>query len=215
MNVFAKCIPLLNDEFWITVFDDLSKGKYPYGVTFSEKTSSLRCNLREKEFIYTISPFDSIEKIKTDIYNLFTKKLNMFSAKDKIENKTNFNDHERDITLSEKDWKKISKNSKNIHYETYVTDMKHKYNLSTKQCKYLLALITTMINFKMITNNNIVFENSQISEIEGISFVYEKGAWKIQRPEYNFSKEMIIRPPATPRQKEKLLPLWKKYLETV
>jgi hypothetical protein len=201
--IFNKCATLCGDDmFWKGVFEDLALNKFPYGVFINDSNFSICCNLKEKDFSFSLEHLkdctskkccsEHIENVKNNIHNLFTKRLGIFSIKDKEDNKSKFTSHETNLKNESKIWNNINKNSRNAHYETYVINMKNKYNLTLKQSRYLLALITTLINFKIISNKNIIFEEEEIKEIEGIHFVKKNNGCKIEKDKYVSSCEGLF-----------------------
>lgn len=70
------------------------------------------------------------------------------------------------------EWKKIKKKSiKNVMLESYVINIKNKYNLSYDDAKKILNQINHAISMKHIQSNNIKTDkNGKITNIEGISF---------------------------------------------
>lgn len=88
--------------------------------------------------------------------------------------------------------------------------MKNQYNLSMKQCKFLLAVITISIMFKTISVKDIIYEDDEIVHIEGIEF--EQGEILLKRPICTSSK--MTEPQIVPKTK-KVSDLWTKYLKTI
>lgn len=214
IQVFQEISFLCDDMFWTNMFEDLACNKPPFGVSVVEKKSSItiKSSLKEKEFIYTFSINDPLEKIKYDVHKLFNTKLNISSAKDKNILKQCFEDHESDLKNENKEWKNIRKTLRSLHYEAYVVRMKNEYNLSLKQARYLLALITTLINFKMLQRTSITFENDQIENIEGIVFNKKpNGEYKIERTKYEWP-ESVFRTENQKIVQKRLEDLWYKFL---
>jgi hypothetical protein len=175
---FLECCVFTSDSFWETIFEDLAYGKAPFGTYISK--DFLCCSSKGKEFSYKLERKDP-RILYEDVYKLLTEKLSILSRQEKAQKQLLFNDLEKSIKTSRKDWTGIRcKNVKDIMYEKYVIDMKHKYNLSTKQCKFLLATILISIIFKTITSKDIEFNNDRIQNIAGIEF--KPGKIILQRP---------------------------------
>lgn len=165
---FLECCKYTDDVFWENIFEDLSYGKPPFGTYISK--GFLTCSYKNKEFSYKICRKDS-KQLYDDIYTVLTEKLGIFSQKQKAQKKLDFHEFEKNIKNSRIDWCNIrKKNVKDAMYEKYVIDMKHKYNLSIKQCKYVLSMLSLSLIFKTISSRDITFKEDKIEKIEGIDF---------------------------------------------
>lgn len=175
---FLECCMFTEDAFWEIIFEDLAYGKPPFGTYISK--DFLCCSCKGKEFSYKIERKDP-KILHDDIYKLLSEKVNILSKKEKAQKQLLFNDIEKNIKTSRCNWSSIRcKNVKDIMFEKYVIDMKHKYNLSVKQCKVLLTTILISMMFKTITSKDIEFKDDKIQNITGITF--KQGKVILQRP---------------------------------
>jgi len=181
--IFLECIQYCTDDFWESVFEELAYGKTPYGVYISK--NYICCNYKGKEFSYKIEKTKSSKEIYDDVYNLLFVKLGLLSSKDKVKKKLEFFNFEKDINENRKQWSNIrKKNVKDLYIENYVISMKNKYNLSIKQAKHLLSMISIGMIFKVISNKDIEFKDGVIERIEGIKFenkklIFEKNIYNL------------------------------------
>lgn len=175
---FLESCSLATDSFWETIFEDLAYGRSPLGTYISK--DFLCCGYKGKEFSYKIERKDP-QVLYDEIYKLLTEKLGILSRKEKAQKKLSFHEIEKNILDSRQSWNGIrKKNVKDILYEKYALDMKSKYELTFKECKYLLALLMLSITFKIITTKDITYKDNRITEIKGINFVKdEKGKFDI------------------------------------
>ena len=86
--------------------------------------------------------------------------------------------------------------------------MKNRYSLNIKQTRNLLKVIIIALVLKIITANDIDYENGTITKIEGINFeskkiLYQRNLYKI---DVNFSPTIII-------EKKLMYDTWDKYLK--
>jgi len=175
--VFLECCQFADDVFWEGIFEELAYGKAPYGTYISK--GFLCCSYKNKEFSYKIERKDP-KVLYDDIYRLLTEKLGILSHKEKAQKRLDFHEMEKNIKQSRQDWSSIRrKNIKDVMYEKYVIDMKRKYSLSLKQCRYLLSIILLSIMFKTITSKDITYKDNKIQNIDGIEFA--KGKVILQR----------------------------------
>lgn len=205
--IFLECCQFAEDIFWENIFEELAYGKCPYGTYISK--GFLCCSYKNKEFTYKIERKES-KILYTDIYKLLTEKLGILSLKEKAQKKLAFHQLEKNIQHSRDDWSSIRrKNIKDILYEKYVIDMKCKHNLTIKQARYLLAIISVSIMFKTITSKDIVYKDDRIVSIEGIEF--SKNKVILKRPFY--SSDMVEDDYTETEQESKLMSdNWEKYL---
>jgi hypothetical protein len=189
--VFLECCQFADDVFWEGIFEELAYGKAPYGTYISK--GFLCCSYKNKEFSYKIERKDP-KILYNDIYNLLTEKLGILSHKEKAQKRLDFHELEKNIKQSRQEWASIRrKNIKDIMYEKYVIDMKRKYSLSIKQCKYLLAIILLSIMFKTITSKDIIYKDDKIQNISGLEFA--KGKVILKRPLCTLGSETISETP--------------------
>jgi hypothetical protein len=175
--VFLECCQFTNDIFWENIFEELAYGRPPQGTYISK--DFLTCSYKNKEFSYKIERKEP-EILYNELYKLLTEKLLIVSQKEKIQSKILFDEMKKNIKESRLSWMSIrKKNVKDNLYEKYILEMKNKYQLSIKQCRYLFSLINVCNTFKTITSKDIIYENEKIIHIEGIEF--EKGKILFQR----------------------------------
>ena len=206
--IFLECCHYADDTFWENVFEDLAYGKAPYGTYFSK--NHLCCSYKKKEFSYKIEKKDSNILYK-EIYTLLTKRVGLLSQIDKTNIKKNFLDLEDTIKDSRKNWNDIKKkNMKDLLIELFVTRMKEKYLLNIKQARHLLSIILVAMVFKVITTDDINYNNFHIESIDGIDF--EKKQVLIKKDLYSFQVSFS---PHIFLDKKIMAENWEKYLENL
>ena len=185
---FLECCQFCKDVFWENIFEDLAYGKPPQGTYISK--NFLACSYKNKEFSYKLER-KFPEVLYQDIFGLLTNKLGILSQKEKAQKKLLFYDIENSVKQSRQDWSKIrKKNFKDIMYEKYVIDMKHKYSLTLKQSKQLLSIILMCLMFKSITSKDIEYKDEKIINIKGITFT--TGEIIMNRPFYESKDGNIV-----------------------
>lgn len=206
--IFFECCHYADDAFWENIFEDLAYGKAPYGTYISK--NYLCSNYKKKEFSYKIEKKDS-EIMYNEIYSLLTKRLGLLSQREKTKIKKDFSDLEDTIKDSRKNWNGIrKKNMKELLIELFVTRMKEKFCLSIKQARYLLSIILISMVFKVITSDDIKYNNCQIDSIDGIDFVKKQVIIKkdLYSVEVSFSPHIFL-------DKKIMAENWEKYLENL
>lgn len=206
--ILLECCQHADDTFWENIFEDLAYGKAPYGTYISK--DFLCCSYKKKDFSYKIEKKDS-KIIYEEIYNLLTKRLGLFSQREKVKRKKAFVELEDRIKVSRKSWSDIrKKNMKELLIELYVTKMKNKYSLSIKQSRYLLSIILISMVFKVIKQDDINYVNGHINHIEGIDFakkqvLIQNGLYNI---EVSFAPHIMV-------DKKVMSENWEKYLDSL
>ena len=204
--IFLQCCQFATDIFWENIFEDLAYAKCPYGTYISK--DFLCCSYRNKDFSYKIEQKDP-NLIYTELYDLLSLKLGLLSKKEKVKKRKAFKDMEDDMKETRRNWNDIKKkNIKELLIELYVTDMKNKHSLSLKQAKYLLSIIFIAMIFKVITSNDIVYENNRVQHIEGIDFIKKQIIVKrdLYKLEVSFAPNIIL-------DKKLMSENWEKYLK--
>lgn len=166
--LFLECCRHAEDDFWKTIFEDLSYGKPPYGTYISK--GFLCSSYKGKEFSYKIEKIPS-QRLFHDIKGLLIGKLGILSTKERAEKNLLFLMAEDDIKESRQTWNGIKKkNVKDFLIENFVLRMQHTYDLTVKQAKEVLSLISIALMFKVLKNKDIEYDGKQIVSITGIKF---------------------------------------------
>lgn len=169
--IFLECCQYTVDDFWKSVFENLAYGKCPTG-TYIHK-DFLSCNYKGKEFSYKIERKDSKE-FYDDIYNLL-QKVGILSKAEHEVKRQKFLNLGKYIRNPKDSWNNIrQKTIKDVLIERYVINMKHEHKLSLSQTKKLFSLIFIGLIFKVITANDIEYNEGEIKSIDGFDFINGK-----------------------------------------
>lgn len=206
--IFLDCYQYASDTYWEHIFEDLAYGKPPYGTYISK--DYLCCSYKKKEFSYKIEKKEA-KIMYEEIYEILTRKLGLLSNSEKAKKKKDFSDFEENMRNSRKNWCDINKkNIKELLIELFVSRMKNRHQLTISQAKNLLSAILIAMVFKVITSNDIVYENNQITSIKGIEFA---------KKQVFFNRELYnIESSSTPHiiiEKKLMSDNWEKYQKTL
>ena len=203
--VFLECLEYTDDIFWKSIFEDLAYGKAPHGTYINK--GFLCCSYKGKEFSYKLERKDP-EILWNELYQILTDKIGIFSQKEKKDQKLAFSEMQK--LLKSENSNSRRKNSKDMLFQKYAIEMKREHNLSIKQTKYLLSIISICLLFKTITTKDIIIEDEKIISINGIDI--ENGEVILKKPFCN--GDNIIK-----EQPEKPLNLmnknWELYLDEI
>lgn len=202
---FLNICPITQLEFWKNTFDDLA-----YGITITNcyiNNNVLICDKPGHSFNYKITKTDP--SLYLNIYNLLNDDHIL------TDNEKKLIDMNKQTTyyLDQQDGKWLNikrRRTKDIIIEKFILQMKTQHNLSLKQTKLVLTIITIAILFKSITNNDIEYNNDTITSISGINFSYQN--FNIIKNIYN-TTSIIFQEPITTSYK--LCDYWLKYIETL
>lgn len=204
--IFLECCQYTSDTFWENVFEDLAYGKSPYGTYISK--DFLCCSYRKKDFSYKIERQDP-RKVYDEVHTLLVTKLGLVSPQERVKQKKLFAEYENTMRFSRNSWSSIRKKSiKELLIELFVTRMKNKYSLTLKQSRYLLSVIFMAMVFKVITSDDIEYENGSIQSIDGIEF--SKGKVIIPKDLYALNVNVT---PSLVIEKKRMSDNWTKYLK--
>ena len=200
--IFLQCCELTSDNFWKYIFEDLAYLKTPYGIYIQR--DYICCNFKGKEFNYKIDNTKTPQILFDDIYELFNRRFELLSEKDKINRRNLF---EGDL----------NKNSntlfKKFKYELiiqFVLVMKKKWHLSWDISRQLLSYIILGFMLKVLNKDDIIFINFKISSINGINFKRKKIIYKS-----TLLKTINVTPALEIVIEKKLSYLWLKYISKI
>ena len=173
---FLECCTYAKDIFWQNIFEDLAYGKTPTGSYFitskcgEKQEKALSCSYKNKKFVYKIIEEKDSKSLYSEISELLSNKLGILSKNDKTVKKKDFRQVEMGIQEERQTWKGVKKTLRSLHIENYTIEMMKKYDLNLQQSKRLLSLITIAILFKIITSDDITYDGTKITNINGIDF---------------------------------------------
>ena len=203
---FLDCCSFSEDIFWKTVFKDLAYGNTPYGIYISK--DFICCNFKNKEFSYKIDLNKTSEVLFKEISDIFKNKFGLLSIQEKIDKRKSFYMMKDNLKKNTENWANIrKKNIKENIIEKYLLKMKDEYELTFKQIRILVLLINIGLVFKVISNNDILYKDSEIKSITGINF--KKKMIQIDKEMYKGSIEISN---VASDDKKQMLKNWNKLL---
>jgi hypothetical protein len=171
--IFQECTKLSKDEFWIKLFDDLSRGKCPKGVMIfngiissTYKRNGFSYNFKDEK----LTP----EKLMDELPTLLKKSVCIYSSKDISNNEDTINDANSEYlnTISINDWKKVkNKKMKENLITNFTIKMKKKYKLNINSTKKLYTLIKDSYDvYKTHKSDDFVMKNDKLYKIYDIEY---------------------------------------------
>lgn len=205
---FIQCCDYITDQYWKVLFENLALNNPPYG-TYIYK-GYLCCNYKGKEFSYKIVK-DNPEKMYLDLKEIFINKLSILSKDDFDKKKDNYKHIEKLKDIRTLQWSEIKKKTtKEFLLEIFVSNMKKKWNLTVIDSKRLLAGIVILIMFKIISNDDVMYDQGEILEISGITF--REGGFSFEN---DISEIADISPTSIIVYKKNMIDNWGIYLSLI
>lgn len=168
--VFLKCASFVQDTFWRYIYEDLSYGKCPYGLSLQK--NHLACYSRGKEFSYKIDSDKPVEQIFQEVDVLLRERAGILSEKEKIMERAKL--YRQRISLcknNKEEWIHVKKKLiRDTLLEQYVLQNSCRYQIQSVLAKQVLSLLIVGLMFKTITAKDIVYQNGFITQIHGFSF---------------------------------------------
>jgi hypothetical protein len=212
--IFQECSKLVKDDFWIKLFDDLSRGKCPKGVMIYNNV--LSSSLKRNGFSYNFIENKTPEVLVSEIPEILKKSVCIYSEKDII-NKENIIQDATQEYMSAKstdNWKKIkSKKMKENLITNYCLEMKKKYKMSYYNSKVLYDTIKDALYvFKTHKSDSIVMKNGKIDYIKDINYSEDLAFFLNER---EIEDENITKNNKKNKNENVLDTKWKNYLSII
>jgi len=181
--IFLQCASQVEDTFWRYVYEDLSYGKCPYGLSLQK--NYLSCYIRGKEFSYKLDADKTPETLFEELEVLLRDRAGILSEKEKlterarlcrqrttVPNKNNSTSHASSSSLPKKEeWTCVKKKMiRDTLLEQYVLENSQKHNVTVAVAKQVLSLLIVGLMFKTITAKDIFYQNGFIKKIDGFEF---------------------------------------------
>jgi hypothetical protein len=202
-----NCVSYCPDGFWSSIFEDLAYGRPPNGTYISK--NFLNYKQKDTGFCYKIEDKPPHE-LYEEIYTLLKNNANVLSKNDIMKTKLEFQTQKEKLKDSRQQWANIrKKNIKDLLIEQYVVRMKKEYLLNIKQARKLKSTISIAMVFKVITKDDITFENGSITKINGITFKKRKIIENMN------IVDKSSQPDECPIETKKMIDNWEKFLKAL
>lgn len=205
--IFLKC-NTSQDGFWNHIFENMAYGVFPSGVHIRKNCIYIQGKKKTTQIINidVDNPNVFLEKIKQSMKSV----LYLGSKKDIMMDRKIFYTAQNKMCNGFNDWSKIRKKCiRSILLDNYVSDLQKKHNLTTKDTRNILSILTMYINFNLITSKHIELDEKRIVNIKNVSFDPDTKVFKIS----NFPNTTSCKPVSKSNTLSKisLHEMWKKY----
>lgn len=153
------------DVYWENIFKDMSQSLFPPNIYYRTDTSCLvHKPSGDTLFISDLEPQTACDKI----YNFLYTHTGLRSHQERIRENPVLN---KTYHIQYKEWSEIRKKSlQEILLFNYIIRVRKKYKLTTSQMKALFQNIIIWIQFKILSNQDIIYDpkHNQISCIKNL-----------------------------------------------
>jgi len=221
--IFDEILKRQTDPYWISFFDECAIGKLPRGFKYINSILYYRIKNKTLELLITDSSQESEDLIKKFIY----ENAGIISPTDLDEKRATEEAKVSNITLNNIQWYQIRNEKEQYILLTIFTEKIASYlNLNDEESRALIQTIKLGLLSGFLSNENMVMENGQISEIIGLEYDSDRRKFMINqelRKNINKNKRIIFEESSETKtlqddnkintqSKKCLIKQWNKYL---
>lgn len=189
--ILYECSKLQTDDFWKSLFEDLSRGKCPKGIMIYNGVIS--STNKRSGFSYNVNDKTDPEETTEELINILKNSACIYSSND-IENKeTSIQDSASEyssITNCDSFKKIKTRKMKENLIINYVFKVKESYKLNNKKTKELYDNIKgALFDYKTHKSEDVLMKNGSIFKIT--DFEYDKNTKNIHNTRTNIFEEKV------------------------
>ena len=215
--LFEKCAALTNDKFWVSIFQNCARGKFPRYFSFKNNLLTYRKANKTKRILITNSPSEAF----TTSIGFFQEFGGILSESDR--KKRQKDEEERMLELANNQdltWKDIKIDKiKEVLISEFIDDLSIKMEFNSVEKNELTTTIKKGFMLKYFSNDDVYMEDGRILEIDGLVFDKKNNQYQID-PDYIKSRPgrknngLGIEKSLNHSQID-FMELWSKYLENL
>lgn len=176
-RIFEKCSELTKDQYWVSIFRDCARDKFPRGFSYKNGLITHRRGNKINRVLVSNSPHEAF----SICLSFFKSSAGLMSASDRKriqkeeENRLLDIMNERDLT-----WRDIKADKvKELLISEYVAELAHKTEFTRDQKKELLTTVKSGFMLKYFTSKNITMVDGKISSISGLLYDEKNNRYSI------------------------------------
>lgn len=209
--LLQECSAVQDDEFWKSLFCDLSRGKCPKGILIYNGVIS--STSKRNGFTYNINEKTDVNETSEELINLLKNNACIYSSNDIQTKEASIQEFkvEYEALKNTDSWKKIPTNKmKENLIINYVFKLKKQYKLKTKLAKDLYDNIKgALFDYKSHKSEDVIMKNGEIYKI--LDFEYDEKNKNV----YNARIENFEEKVKDEVKKDILGSKWEKYITNV
>lgn len=213
-DLFDKCSEITDDTYWVSIFKDCSRDKFPRGFFYKNGLMTHRKGNKIKRMVIPYSPHEAL----STCISFFKSAAGLMSANDR--KKMQKEEEEKLLeTMNDKviTWKDIKiERIKELLISEYIRDLALEMNFTEDQKNDLITTVRSGFMLKYFGSKNIQMEGGKISAIEGL--VYSNSQNKYFIDPRLVSKRSVKKVKGLgiektgPKCKVHFMTMWEKYL---
>lgn len=168
--LFEKCVENVEDEFWKKKFKQLSVNNFPKNCRYDEKRKRLIIYKSGKSNSISL-PIDNLKEFYIVVKKILSEEFSMYSPIDLDKRRDDLVEMKEDLSIDYSEWKNIKPKSVKDHLiRTFVIDLGKSHNFNDSEISQLYSLVKVSMDFKIITQDNIVYKNQKILSIKNLRY---------------------------------------------
>ena len=216
-DIFETCSELTSDSYWISVFRECARDKFPRGFSYKNGLLIHRRGNKLKRILIPNSPHEAF----SISVNFFKTAAGLMSNEDR--KKLQKEEEEKLLeTISAKElvWKDIkTERVKEILISEFVRDLSIKMEFDENKKKELSTTVKSGFMLKYFTGKNIVMEEGKVTNIIGLVYDKERNRFFID-PKYTTKRpgrkvKGLGIEPVKKKARASFITIWDKYIQTL
>lgn len=216
-EIFEQCSELTIDPYWISIFNECAREKFPRGFSFKNGLLVHRRGNKVKRVIIPNSPHEAFSitinffKSAAGLMSMIDRKKLQKEEEEKLLEKVNSKDYQ---------WKDIKiERVKEILISEYVSELANKTGFNHNKKMELSTTVKSGLMLKYFTGKNIIMEEGKIINIIGLIYDKEQNRYSID-PKYIAKRtgrkvNGLGIEPVKKKPKVSFINNWDKYLQSL
>ena len=216
-EIFETCSQLTKDSYWVSIFRDCARDKFPRGFSYKNGLLIHRRGNKLKRALIPNSPYEAFSVSVSFFKN--AAGLMSFEDRKKIQKEEEGRLLEA-MNLNDLKWKDIkAERVKEILVSEFISELAKKMEFDNDRKKDLGTTIKTGFMLKYFTSKNIVMSEGKVTDIEGLIYDKTLNQFYID-PKYTTKKpgrkvKGLGIEPVKKKPKVSFIGNWEKYLQNL
>ena len=212
--IFEQCSEISEDAYWVSIFRDCARGKFPRGFSYKNSLMTFRRGNKTVRTEITSSPHETL----SICISFFKSSAGLMSNEDRERlQKEQEEKLLKSLDVSNLEWKDIRTHRvKEVLLTDYITQLSKFKNFTPDEKKELITTVKSGFMLGYLSSKQILMKDGKIDQIEGIN--YDDSTRK-----YFIDPELMTKIPTrsskdlglskfTEKKKVSFMSSWEKYL---
>jgi len=190
-NIFDLLYKEEVNNFWKNLFFSMACGKFPKKYSYNSGILNYK---NGNKIMNSIEILEIRKNTLNEVKYFFEETGFLIEKSISTTSITSCDDLEEE--QSEETWKKISKRKiiRNIYLHRYFFYLKEKYNLNEQEFEKMVDFFNKCFFYKIISNDDIIFEQRKIIEIEKVKFDNTKRIFSVENMKISIPTTKKVKP---------------------